>query len=600
MRLHKGSQACLLLLVHAIGSVVAVDFAQCLTDIIQNANTTQNLTGLLDGDGNPVSNASNATSISYSMCASQCGTGQEPFQWAIFSQEFSAWLLPNLALISQLPFGAQYRLDNLMSAVLTVGSPALAGYSLFITLLNSRWIKRRFDSSVDYPNSRFALSILSSLQQVPLRLHPDPVRLPSLIVLPENDSWWKCLAEFVDYTHTWSIASATSIAWVIIAYILTVANSLSNVYADVQSNGEATGSMWLWLIPVVVGWLQLSPKCDFDRLKAAYDRADRHSIHTGPADVHVGRLPASSRRALAITAKEEDVMSPDELLTPPVFNYSRSLRWASTAETVFLVFKAASEKAHSHKPICGSDWVEPGTSVSTHEMECFQCSDSTHDIETIQYIDDTQNIDHRNRYGSPQDVVMYCTPPNETRSSHWAPGVFTRMAIASCASLGLQWGTVGAAFLVGWFTPTTKMGCRSIGYLLYGAISTLIWMMLLVSSILAHYSTADPLRARGVLSARSAALKLSHLLRWTGKLLAIINFFLAIMACVFQYSSFYDRCYCNSSVFSRHGAAYAVIIETAAQAAQAKTAWVVALVLACTSATAFLALLNLLLDTLPS
>ncbi|KAG1744309.1 hypothetical protein EDD22DRAFT_291625 [Suillus occidentalis] len=589
MRLHKGSQAALLLLVHAAGTVVAaVNFTQCLNDIIQNANATQDLTGLLNGDGDPVSNISDATSISYSMCTSSCGAGQELFQWSVFSQEFSAWLLPNLALISQLPFGAQYRIDNLMSAVLTVGSPTLAGYSLIITLLNSRWIKRRFDQLVECPNSRFALSILSSLQQVPLRLHPDRARLPSLIILPENDSWWKYLAEFVDYTHTWSIASATSIAWVVIAYILTVVNSLSDVYANVQSNGEATGSVWLWLIPIVVGWLQLSPKCDFNRLQAAYDRADRHSIRTGTADIQAEMLPASFRRALAITAKDEDVISPDELLTPPVFNYSRSLRWASTADIIFMVFKVASEEVHSHPFARGSDSVKSDKNIE---------SNTTKDIETIQYIDTIQDINKRSRDGSLQDVAVYRVQRNEVQSSHWAPGVFTRMAIASCASLALQWGTVGAAFLVGWFTPTTEMGCRSMGYLLYGVISTLIWMMLLMSSILAHSSAAEPRRVS--LSAR-ASLAFSHILRWTGKFLAILNLCLLIMACVFQYSNFYDRCYCNSSVFSRRGAAYAVIIETAAQAAQAKAAWIGALVLACTSASVFLGILNLLLDTLPS
>jgi hypothetical protein len=136
-----------------------------------------------------------------------------------------------------------------------------------------------------------------------------------------------------------------------------------------------------------------------------------------------------------------------------------------------------------------------------------------------------------------------------------------------------------------------------MGYLVYGVISTLVWMMLLMSSILAHSSAADPRRAS--LSAR-VTLAFSHILRWTGKFLAILNLFLLIMACVFQYSSFYDRCFCNSSVFSRRGAAYAVIIETAAQAAQAKAAWIGALVLACTSASVFLGILNLLLDTLPS
>ncbi|KIK39143.1 hypothetical protein CY34DRAFT_89767, partial [Suillus luteus UH-Slu-Lm8-n1] len=548
-------------------TVAGVDFAQCLSNLSNNA-TIQNFPDqLLDSNGIPTSNASNVTSIGYHLCISSCGSGQENFQWSEFSQEFSAWLLPNLALISQLPFGAQYRIDNLMSALLTVGSPTLAAYSLFITLLNSRWINRRFYHSVNHPSSRFAVSILSSLQQTPLRLHSDRPRLYSLIVPPENDSWWKCFAEFVDYTHTWSIASAASIAWVIVAYLLTVANSLSNVSTHFQSNGEASGSVWLWLIPIVVGWLQLSPKCDFNRLQAAYDRADKHSLRTGAIDVHAKMLPASSRRALSITAREEDVMSPDEYLTPPVFNYSRSLRWASTAETICLVFKAASENARNVPFHFGSEHV----GFDTNDQK------------------------------SLEGAVMLFAQHSETQSSHWAPGVFTRMAIASCASLGLQWGTVGAAVIVGWFTPTTGIGCRTMGYLLYGAISTLIWMMLLMSSVLAHHSAAYSGRLSRSASAR-IALALSHFLRWMGKLCAVINFFLVICTCIFQYSNFYDRCFCNSSVFSRGlgGGAYAVIIESATQIAQAQTAWTGALILACSSSSIFLVLVYLLLDTVPA
>jgi hypothetical protein len=57
-----------------------------------------------------------------------------------------------------------------------------------------------------------------------------------------------------------------------------------------------------------------------------------------------------------------------------------------------------------------------------------------------------------------------------------------------------------------------------------------------------------------------------------GKLLAIVNTIVVVLASVFQYSNFYDRCICNSSVSSRGGNAYAVIIETAARAAQSKSA----------------------------
>jgi hypothetical protein len=51
-------------------------------------------------------------------------------------QKFSAWLLPWLALLSQLPFGATHRLDNFVSVLLAVGSPTLAAYSLTLTVLN--------------------------------------------------------------------------------------------------------------------------------------------------------------------------------------------------------------------------------------------------------------------------------------------------------------------------------------------------------------------------------------------------------------------------------------------------------------------------------
>ncbi|KAG1748358.1 uncharacterized protein EDB91DRAFT_876367 [Suillus paluster] len=542
MRLHTGTQACLLLLAHAVERAAGVNFTQCFIGIVANANSTHNLAGLLDADGYPVSNVSDATAISYSLCTSVCGSGPRTFNWLNFSQDFSAWLLPNLALISQLPFGAQYNFDDLMSAVLTVGSPALAGYSLLITVLNSRWINRRFTPSVNYPNSHLAVSILSSLQQVPLRLHFH-AHFPSLVILPENDSWWRNFSELVDYTHTWSIASATSIAWVVVAYILTVANSPTDSYVNLQADGDATGTLWLWLISIVVGWLQLSPKCNFDRLRAAYDRADRYA-RTGTPDTHIGMSPPSAPRALTITATEGDVMSPDELLTPPVFNYTRSLQWASTAETVFLVFKVASEKAQSRIPVrFEAEWIESNN---------------------IKHIHPT------NRRGSPQEIAMYCAQPDGARRSHWAPGVFTRMAVASCASLALQWGTVGGAVTVAYFTPTTRIGCRSLSYLIYGGISTLVLAMLLMSSILAHYSASCSKRAS--LAAR-VTLASSHWLRRMGKLLAIVNAIWVVLVCMFQYSNVYDTCFCKSSVIGRGKAAYAVIIETSAQAALLKVAW---------------------------
>ena len=183
-----------------VATVAGTNFDICLAKV-QNGTFGVGLdVGGTDDRGYPV-NVSLATGITYSLCVQACGGGQEPFQWSIFSQQFSAWLLPWLALVSQLPFGANDKLDNLDSVLLTVGSPTLAAYSLTLTVLNSRWVTRRF-ARYTYPNARNAIRILSSLQQSPIRVVKEGGLLASLIVLPQNDEWWTELSEWIDYTHT--------------------------------------------------------------------------------------------------------------------------------------------------------------------------------------------------------------------------------------------------------------------------------------------------------------------------------------------------------------------------------------------------------------
>lgn len=36
------------------------------------------------------------------------------------------------------------------------------------------------------------------------------------------------------------------------------------------------------------------------------------------------------------------------------------------------------------------------------------------------------------------------------------------------------------------------LGCRSASYILYGVVSTVIWFMLVVSTLLTHYVTTTP------------------------------------------------------------------------------------------------------------
>jgi hypothetical protein len=407
-----------------------VNITHCFINLQTYANQTLNASGLVYSNGEIVSSSDimKAVGLTYYTCYHHCGSEAESPTWANISQQFGAWLLPYLALISQLPFGARHRVDNLMSAILIVGSPVLAGYSMILTVLNANWISRRFDN-LSFPNTKSAVRILISLQQSPLRISNENSLLSSLVVLPDNDDWWPTIADFLDYTHTWSIASATTIAWVVVAYLLTVASSLSDVPSNINSNGQGTGSVWLWLIPIVIGWLQLSPKCDYTRVRKAMDNADAMAfVATDDLGGVVKASDLSEMRALSIDTDMDNPSSPDETLTPPVYNYARAISWSRSAEDVFNAFRIASNNAKIHKPVTtGATWKNANR---------------------------RNFIEPSNRKGNASEVDAYCRLPRYAVRSPWATGMFSRMFVASLLPLALQWATTGAAVLVVYFTPT--------------------------------------------------------------------------------------------------------------------------------------------------
>jgi hypothetical protein len=188
-----------------------------------------------------------------------------PFSFETFSTQFSSFSLPFLALTAQLPFGAPNHFDNFATIILTIGSPTLAIFSLMITIFNSRWIKWRF-ARIAYPNSDLAVIVLDNLQGSLLRVKQRSFdgRLPLLasqIVLAQNDQWWKRGAATLAFTHTWSISNIASVCWAIIAYIFTIVSANNGM-------GFAVACAWIWLLPLVVGWLQTSPNCDEVKLRA--------------------------------------------------------------------------------------------------------------------------------------------------------------------------------------------------------------------------------------------------------------------------------------------------------------------------------------------
>ena len=477
--------------------------------------------------------------------------------------------------------------------ILTVGSPTLAAFSLVLTAVNIRWVNDRF-SAIKYPNHKNAIKALIYLQQVPLHLTTRSGLLASLIVLPENDNWWECLIDRLEQAHTWTIAAATSIAWIIIAFVLAIVDSFINM-ESLNSNGQGVGSLWLWLVSIIVGWLWIPPN-SYEKLKTAIDKANHLAFVAAPDFIlqtdGVGDSPNTNgscnnhppRRAIHVSriqavrmSERTEVFTRDAARTAPVFDYARIWEWWCIVEMIAQAFEYADKNAENHIPVDSSKgWVLS--------------------------VDRDIAVHHDNRTGTIDQVQAYCGFPvqgEEEPVRPVPPGVWKRILIASVFTLGLQWGTTGSAAMIMILTPTTGLGCRSSSFLLYGIVSTTIWSTLLLSSKLAHYAKVrhDYGIPRSGLNTITVAEGLATLLRRLSILLAGCNTLWIILVCLFEFSSLYNTCYCDSSVLGRGvQRAYNLIIATGYDYHSTRVAWTGGFVFAGGCAGLYLFFLSLMLE----
>ncbi|KAJ3853391.1 hypothetical protein EV368DRAFT_73497 [Lentinula lateritia] len=499
----------------------------------------------LDSYGNPVQDLRDATAITYDLCVVACGGGPVAFDWFDFSNQLNTWLLPWLALLSQLPFGANDYLQNLLVVVLTISSPVLASYSV---------IAQRFSGST-YPNTLAA--------QAPIALNlDDKALLTSLVVLPENDDWWKKLLQHIDCTHTWSISAGISLAWVFIAYIISVIDSFLNVLQGVEVDG--LGSVWLWLLPVVISWLQISPKCDSGRITESLRHANKIAYVAVEGCNKSKRAGEISNDRAFFFKDDHNPLYSDERCTSPIYNYSRLFSWTAVAEEVCVCFEEATRRSRLNQPVASEkEWVLG---------------------------EQSWHVQSDNRYGTSSEVVTYCSPLFRQRD-RWGHGVFGRIVVSSIMALFLQWSTAGAAMIVAIKTPTRGLSCLSGSFLVYASVSTVVWFLLLIASILSHFSSFNK-------ASSDVTATFSIIIRRVGKLLAAANALWILTACIFNFSSFFDRCYCNSSVLGIGAAkAYNVLNFTQADQFSTRTAWIGAAFLAMGSAAIYIIFINLYVNS---
>ena len=124
-------------------------------------------------------------------------------------------------------------------------------------------------------------------------------------------------------------------------------------------------------------------------------------------------------------------------------------------------------------------------------------------------------------------------------------------------ALLLQIGITGAAVVIIVFTPTVGLGCRSLGYTVYGGVAIIIMFLTIISTILARISETRKGKSPFV---EGVTAFFAITLRWICYMLALINSAGLIVLSCFQFSNFLANCYCNSSALGNGPNTYIVIV----------------------------------------
>ena len=422
------------------------------------------------------------------------------------------------------------RTDNISSVLLAIGSPALAGYSLAITRLNSRWLSLRF-LYFHFPNKAELPLGLSALQHIPFGIDLSGPLLPSLIVLPQNDCYWGHLALAAKHTRQWSIPMIMNIFWVLVAFLFTVVGSLVDFQDVISVPGDAgypIAAVWTYLLPLVIGWLHVGSQLEAGQLRDALNEAHNKAyVAAATEPILATKVPT---QAIKCSAELVDHVNADEKKTAPIFNYARVFIWSQHTECILNLYRNAAIKAQQKKPVRdGIEWSSNGGTMGA-----------------------------KDRTGSAAEVARYCTmdpgavgstvAPVSPMKPVFATEVFQRVLWAVILAHILQWGTTGASIIIHIFTPPKGFGCRVLTFTIYGVAGTLSFWLLLLSSILAHKARRQTEDEERPFTKRFIG-SVAAFLRWMGKTIAIMNGLGILIACWMQFGGLYDNCFCSSTIF---------------------------------------------------
>ena len=427
--------------------------------------------------------------------------------------------------------------------------------------------------------------LLQEAQQVPLRASQERGWLSSLIVGPKNQAWWRNVQRRLTRTRrgvTFSLVAQITAAAV--AWLFTVSNGFIEGRGDrLVANQLGSGTLWLWLIPVIMGWITVGTQIGSDAIDEALRADVAYRAKEPPIVGEISATEKGEQKAIVVRSglavqlhrrqtnhaafeappmtnlelpgwSGADIVG-DEKKEGPIFNYARVFTWwqlAQTIETALTITVNNIATAQTCKPVeekTVAEWNHEGRPEENLAGDSFT---------TAQYCG--LDLTHGQILAYPEwrDI---------------AGDVWKRILIASCIAIFVQWGTTGAGVLIAFYTPTKGVGCRTAGYLLYGGLATLVWLLLQVSMMFSHAvllryqrehrqapsmdfrrpSLAPPTlptsnsQAYERTFSHSLLCGLAVTTRLLGKTIAVGNTIWLLLTALLQYTGVYDRCYCRGN-----------------------------------------------------
>ncbi|KAL1839921.1 hypothetical protein VTJ49DRAFT_1009 [Mycothermus thermophilus] len=523
----------------------------------------------------------------------------QAFDYDMFLSRSTNYFLPWLALTAQLPYASGDPIPDIMSFFTALGSPMLLTFSLMMTILNQRWLHRRFRQfKSQFPQSRLldrvrsASKLLEAAQQVPLRLRHGDGWLASLILLDDDEKWEKWWADLKRNLRSTrrklTVSLVAQMLAAIAAWILTVIGWLGSAMGNADEGLSVSSSMlWTWLVPVILGWITVGTQNS--------PRDIRENLSDPPQPSFAGWNRHDARRKKPFyTAQAEDDLSTlgllgfsihgDELHPGPTYNYARIYTWRYTAARLLAYFEAAAAHLAAENAARETQGRQATTTpdASSLARACGLPRPSESELTTYPSFNhhrrrrqgsaqegiDSQGIDSQGIDSRGIDNRGNDSRGNDSRGidSRGIDGEFYRQVLGAAATAAaVQWATAGSAIVISYLTDVRGLGCRSGGYLLYGVLSTAAFLSLMGS---VHCSRQAILRHREEATTGHGGLSfqfwraLALVLRLVGKILVVGNAVWLMLSSLAELIGLFDSCWCHGVVFQWGDRAWVALFKS--------------------------------------